>query len=91
MVSKFDHCLNDLLYRWRTKTLDADLAASKADAEATLLSLVEEYKVGGTRDQHPPLVPAKLRRCQALPPAHRRGSDSSDSSCACCCMTVARG
>jgi formyltetrahydrofolate deformylase len=26
MVSKFDHCLNDLLYRWNSGTLDADLA-----------------------------------------------------------------
>ncbi|WP_460062808.1 formyltetrahydrofolate deformylase [Streptomyces sp. YKOK-I1] len=26
MVSKFDHCLADLLYRWRSGTLDADLA-----------------------------------------------------------------
>jgi formyltetrahydrofolate deformylase len=27
MVSKSDHCLNDLLYRWRTSTLGADIAA----------------------------------------------------------------
>lgn len=27
MVSKFDHCLNDLLYRWRTGTLGADIVA----------------------------------------------------------------
>jgi formyltetrahydrofolate deformylase len=26
MVSKFDHCLADLLYRWRSGTLDADIA-----------------------------------------------------------------
>jgi len=26
MVSKFDHCLNDLLYRWTSGALDADLA-----------------------------------------------------------------
>jgi formyltetrahydrofolate deformylase len=26
MVSKFDHCLADLLYRWRSETLDAELA-----------------------------------------------------------------
>jgi formyltetrahydrofolate deformylase len=27
MVSKADHCLNDLLYRWRTDTLGADIVA----------------------------------------------------------------
>ena len=27
MVSKFDHCLNDLLYRWRSATLPVDIAA----------------------------------------------------------------
>ncbi|GAA1070601.1 formyltetrahydrofolate deformylase [Nocardiopsis composta] len=27
MVSKFGHCLNDLLYRWRSGLLDADIAA----------------------------------------------------------------
>ena len=27
MVSKFDHCLNDLLYRWKSGTLDIDVKA----------------------------------------------------------------
>jgi len=69
MVSKIDHCLNDLLYRYRTGSLRIDIAAvvsnhtdlkslvewhnlpfvhipvtaeNKAEAEATLLQLIEE-------------------------------------------------
>jgi formyltetrahydrofolate deformylase len=71
MVSKFGHCLNDLIFRWRGGTLGGDLVAvvsnhethramaeaaglpfiylpvtpdTKADAEARLLELVEEYR-----------------------------------------------
>jgi formyltetrahydrofolate deformylase len=70
LVSKFGHCLNDLLFRWRTGALGGDIVAvvsnhtdfqhlvesygirfhhvpvapdGKAEAEATLLALVEEY------------------------------------------------
>ncbi|MDN3024091.1 formyltetrahydrofolate deformylase [Streptomyces sp. S.PB5] len=72
MVSKFDHCLADLLYRWRSDTLDADIAlvvsnhpdlgpladaaglpfehvpvsaATKPQAEARLLELVDEHAI----------------------------------------------
>ncbi|MEU0602962.1 formyltetrahydrofolate deformylase [Streptomyces sp. NPDC006393] len=72
MVSKFDHCLADLLYRWRSGALDAEIvlvasnhpdlkplaaaenvpfehipvtAATKPEAEARLLALVEEHRV----------------------------------------------
>lgn len=31
MVSKYDHCLNDLLYRWRTGTLKIDIAGVVAN------------------------------------------------------------
>ncbi|WP_354239271.1 formyltetrahydrofolate deformylase [Arthrobacter sp. UYEF20] len=71
MVSKFGHCLNDLIFRWKAGSLGADLvavvsnhedlrymaeaaglpfihvpvtAATKPEAEATLLSLVDEYQ-----------------------------------------------
>jgi formyltetrahydrofolate deformylase len=71
MVSKFGHCLNDLIFRWRGGTLGGDLVAvvsnhethramaeaaglpfiylpvtpeTKADAEAKLLDLVDEYQ-----------------------------------------------
>jgi formyltetrahydrofolate deformylase len=71
MVSKFGHCLNDLIFRWRAGSLGADLvavvsnhedlrpmaeaaglpfihvpvtAATKPEAEARLLSLVDEYQ-----------------------------------------------
>jgi formyltetrahydrofolate deformylase len=71
MVSKFGHCLNDLIFRWRGGSLGGDLVAvvsnhethramaeaaglpfiylpvtpdTKADAEARLLELVEEYR-----------------------------------------------
>ncbi|MEU2422526.1 formyltetrahydrofolate deformylase [Streptomyces sp. NPDC007851] len=72
MVSRFDHCLADLLYRWRSDALDAEIvlvvsnhpdleplaaaegvpfahvpvtAATKPQAEARLLALVEEHHV----------------------------------------------
>ncbi|TDL39747.1 formyltetrahydrofolate deformylase [Arthrobacter nitrophenolicus] len=71
MVSKFGHCLNDLIFRWRGGTLGGELVAvvsnhethramaeaaglpfiylpvtpeTKADAEAKLLDLVDEYQ-----------------------------------------------
>ena len=72
MVSKSGHCLNDLIFRWRTGSLDGDLVgvvsnhedlramaenaglpffhvpvspATKADAEAQLLALVDDLDV----------------------------------------------
>ena len=71
MVSKFGHCLNDLIFRWKAGSLGADLvavvsnhedlrpmaeaaglpfihvpvtAATKPEAEARMLSLVDEYE-----------------------------------------------
>ncbi|WP_427135739.1 formyltetrahydrofolate deformylase [Pseudarthrobacter sp. S9] len=71
MVSKFGHCLNDLIFRWRAGSLGADIvavvsnhedlrpmaeaaglpfihvpvtAATKPEAEARMLSLVDEYQ-----------------------------------------------
>ncbi|MEE2522112.1 formyltetrahydrofolate deformylase [Pseudarthrobacter sp. J75] len=71
MVSKFGHCLNDLIFRWRAGSLGAEIAvvvsnhedlrpmaeaaglpfihvpvtaATKPEAEARLLELVEEYQ-----------------------------------------------
>jgi formyltetrahydrofolate deformylase len=72
MVSRQGHCLNDLIFRWRSGTLDGDLVAvasnhddlrpmataaelpfhlipvtpaTKPDAEARLLQLVEELRI----------------------------------------------
>ena len=72
MVSKSGHCLNDLIFRWRTGSLDGELVgvvsnhedlramaesaglpffhvpvspATKADAEASLLTLVDDLDV----------------------------------------------
>jgi formyltetrahydrofolate deformylase len=72
MVSKFGHCLNDLIFRWRAGTLGGDIAlvvsnhddlrvmaeaaglpyvhvpvtpATKPEAEAELLQLVEEHDI----------------------------------------------
>jgi formyltetrahydrofolate deformylase len=39
MVSKFDHCLDELLYRWRTNTLDGELVAVVSNHE-TLRGMV---------------------------------------------------
>ncbi|GJL85624.1 MAG: formyltetrahydrofolate deformylase [Micavibrio sp.] len=41
LVSKEDHCLNDLLYRWRTKHLNIDIVGVVSNHE-TCRSLVEE-------------------------------------------------
>ncbi len=41
MVSKEDHCLNDLLYRWRTKALNIDICGVVSNHE-TSRQLVEE-------------------------------------------------
>lgn len=42
MVSKFDHCLHDLLYRWRNGTLDMDIVGVVSNHE-TARGLVEFY------------------------------------------------
>ena len=43
LVSKFDHCLGDLLYRWRTGELDMDVVGivSNHPREALTTSLIE--------------------------------------------------
>ena len=42
MVSKFDHCLHDLLYRWRNNSLEMDIAGVVSNHE-TVRELVEFY------------------------------------------------
>jgi formyltetrahydrofolate deformylase len=42
LVSKDDHCLNDLLYRWRTKHLNIEIAGVASNHE-TCRSLVESH------------------------------------------------
>lgn len=42
LVSRFDHCLNDLLYRWRTNALAMDIPAIVSN-HMTLAPLVEQY------------------------------------------------
>ncbi|MCD8562812.1 MAG: formyltetrahydrofolate deformylase [Alphaproteobacteria bacterium] len=44
LVSKEDHCLNDLLYRWRTKHLNIDITAIASNHE-TCRELVESRKI----------------------------------------------
>ena len=126
LVSRYDHCLQELLWRWRRGELDAEivLVASnhpdlreaverfglpyhhvpvekdrKAEAEAALLELLDgQLRPGRARplhadplrrlprargradDQHPPLVPAGVRRRRALPAGQgsRRQADRGD-------------
>lgn len=42
LVSRFDHCLNDLLYRWRTNALAMDIPAIVSN-HMTLAPLVEQH------------------------------------------------
>ena len=42
MVSKQDHCLNDLLYRWRTRHLDIDITGVVSNHESAR-KLVEDH------------------------------------------------
>lgn len=44
MVSQHDHCLNDLLYRWRTKHLPIDIAGVVSNHE-TARDLVENHSL----------------------------------------------
>lgn len=44
MVSKYDHCLNDLLYRWRTNHLAVDIVAV-ASNHPDLEGLVSQYDI----------------------------------------------
>lgn len=53
MVSKTDHCLNDLLYRWRTKHLNVDIAGVVSNHETTR-DLVESR---GVAFYHLPVTP----------------------------------
>jgi formyltetrahydrofolate deformylase len=53
LVSKEDHCLNDLLYRWRTKQLPIDIAAIASNHETTR-ALVESH---GIEFHHLPITP----------------------------------
>jgi formyltetrahydrofolate deformylase len=53
LVSKFDHCLNDLLYRWRTRSLGAELVAVVSNHE-TLRPMAES---AGLPFRHIPVTP----------------------------------
>ncbi len=44
MVSKYDHCLNDLLYRWRTGALKVDIAGVVSNHD-DLRELVESHRI----------------------------------------------
>lgn len=44
MVSQHDHCLNDLLYRWRTNNLPIDIAGVVSNHEKTR-ALVESHNI----------------------------------------------
>ena len=118
LVSKFGHCLNDLLYRHSIGHLPMELVAvvsnhetmrrrveaeglpylhlpvtadTRDRQEAELSALIEAERIDlvvlarymqvlstgagdapvGPRDQHPPFLPAELRRCAALSPGAR--------------------
>lgn len=45
MVSQYDHCLNDLLYRWRTNHLDIDITGIVSNHE-TCRALAESHGIG---------------------------------------------
>ncbi len=53
MVSKFDHCLNDLMYRWRTNSLSAQLVLVVSNHD-DLRPMVE---AAGLPFKHIPLTP----------------------------------
>lgn len=53
LVSKTDHCLNDLLYRWRTKHLNIEIVGIVSNHE-TNRTLVEER---GLEFHHLPITP----------------------------------
>lgn len=57
MVSKSNHCLNDLLYRWQTRTLSADIAAIVSNHR----TLEPMARSAGLPFLHIPVIPqAKL-------------------------------
>lgn len=53
MVSKFDHCLHDLLYRWRNNSLEMDIVGVVSNHE-TVRDLVEFYQLPF---HHMPITP----------------------------------
>jgi formyltetrahydrofolate deformylase len=53
MVSKYDHCLEDLLYRWRTNELRMDIAAVVSNHP----DLRERVERDGLRYEHLPVTP----------------------------------
>ncbi|WP_306319164.1 MULTISPECIES: formyltetrahydrofolate deformylase [unclassified Streptomyces] len=65
MVSKFDHCLADLLYRWRSGTLDGDIALVVSNhpdlREQVEQAGVEFLHVPVTRDTKPEAEERLLR------------------------------
>ncbi|MFI6792608.1 formyltetrahydrofolate deformylase [Nonomuraea sp. NPDC050383] len=61
MVSKFDHCLNDLLYRVRKKTLDIEVVAV-ASNHPDLRPLTQSY---GVDYHHLPITPETKPRQEA--------------------------
>ena len=116
MVSREDHCLSDLLWRWRNGELGGELVAvvsnhpdlaeqveavglpfhhvpvepgAREEAERRALELLGEVDLlvlarymqvlsadflrpaRGAGDQHPPQLPARLRRRRPLPPRPR--------------------
>lgn len=52
LVSQYDHCLNDLLYRWRTNHLDIDIAGIVSNHE-TCRALAESH---GIKFHHLPIT-----------------------------------
>ena len=61
MVSKHDHCLNDLLYRYRTGTLAMDIPAIVSNHE-DLRSLAEWHKIPY---HHVPVTPDSKPEAEA--------------------------
>lgn len=62
LVSKFDHCLADLLYRWRTGELDFEVAAVVSNHERALF---DHLQLDGVRFVHMPVSAKTKNRAEA--------------------------
>jgi formyltetrahydrofolate deformylase len=61
MVSKFDHCLNDLLYRWRTNSLSGDLVLVVSNHD----DLRQMVEAAGLPFKHLPVTPETKSAAEA--------------------------
>jgi hypothetical protein len=74
MVSKFAHCLNDLLFRNSIGELNLDVVGVVSNHHADPVQRPLQA-TGGSGDQHPPLDAAQLQVRPPLPPGARSGRE----------------